>query len=474
MQLRSFKLWLRFLFLDRNAVASITGLILFQACYSIAPVFLARAIGSSIPQQIAWNVAIYFLLNFVPYGITAFSYVFQTKWVVSARQKIATLILMSVNQRYALLQSKQQEQDFVALTSNNSQSIVSEAIEYAYATVSCLASSILTLTVIAVAVQPVLIGAYVVSLIFCGILILKTRGYQKRMSKIREAALHSVISVLSRAWAPAVLRQSPFVHQLEELLATKWRRYKKQAIATSWTFQKMSASQALIIWAPMVLVILYLVLTDLPSQSIILLGFAPRIVELLLDISNLVMRFVMFGFQTGRLIWLDQQITQLEQYTLLAAISENKLFVSEQGQQPILLVNVGGMQYLQSRCQRPGRIVVTGDNGSGKTSLLLTLKYELGARAHYLSANQRQLVTSAEESVGEHLIRELQQIITLAKNTEGCVLLLDEWNANLDIENTQAVDEALADLSRICTVFEARHYTTASSARGSVADITFD
>ena len=449
-----------------------TGLILFQACYSIAPVFLARAIGSSIPQQIAWNIAIYFLLNFLPYGITAFSYVFQTKWVVSARQKIAALILRSVSQRYALLQSKQQEQGFVGLTSNNSQSIVSEAIEYIYATTSYLASSVLTLTVIAIAVQPALVGVYVVSLIFCGILILKTRGYQKRMSKIREAALHGVISVLSRAWAPAVLRQSPFVHQLEELLAMKWKRYKKQAIATSWTFQKMSASQALIIWAPMVLVILYLVLTDLPSQSIILLGFAPRIVELLLDISNLVMRFVMFGFQTGRLIWLDQQIAQLEHYTFPAPISENKLHVSEQEQQPILLANLGGMQYLHARCHRPGRIIVTGDNGSGKTSLLLTLKYKLGARAHYLSATQRQLVTRAEGSVGEHLIRELQQILTLARSTEGCVLLLDEWNANLGIENTQVIDEALADLSSVCTVFEARHHTAISSARTSLSDVT--
>jgi len=453
------KLWGKYLFLDQNAYASMLGVILFQGCYSVAPIFLALAINSNGNTSLGLDVGLFFLLNYLPYGITAFSYYYQTKWEVNAKIRIAKEILDAVSHKYGLLQSKKEEQGFVALASGNSQAIVSEVISYVYGIASSLTSSILTLGVLSIFAKPTLILAYVTSATLCALLILANRDYQRKMSRIREHSLNAAIGILGGAWATSILNQSPFSSRLNRVFNQKWDRYKKRALVTSKAFQTMSNLQAFIIWGPMIIAILHLVLTEPKNQAVMLLGFAPRIVELLLDISHLVMRLVTFSFETGRLQWLDGEIKSFQQNNSIARISDDRLYIQEHGSSPKTLSALGGTEYLIERVKSPGRILVTGGNGAGKTSLLLALKVKLDEKAHYLSATHRQLTCRKDESVGEHLLRELKQILIWAADAEQPILLLDEWNANLDERNQLLIDEIIQELEKKAAIIEVRHHS---------------
>src|SRR5262249_54118515 len=116
------------------------------------------------------------------------------------------------------------------------------------------------------------------------------------------------------------------------------------------------------------------------------------------------------------------------------------------------------------QAQPTGRINIRGGNGTGKSSLLASLKSVLRQRAFYWPPSDRlafgfaggavpvdvdgEAIVVAESidkklgfSTGERQLKSLEEIVN---DTDARVYLLDEWDANLDIAN-KAKAEALVD-----------------------------
>ncbi len=127
-----------------------------------------------------------------------------------------------------------------------------------------------------------------------------------------------------------------------------------------------------------------------------------------------------------------------------------------------------------------GRINIRGGNGTGKSSLLASLKTELKKRAYYLPTSDRLAfqfaggvvpveVEGDEEnetvvaesmdqklgfSSGERQLKSLEEIVA---STDAQVYLLDEWDANLDAANKAAADALLDALAARARVVEISH-----------------
>jgi hypothetical protein len=128
-----------------------------------------------------------------------------------------------------------------------------------------------------------------------------------------------------------------------------------------------------------------------------------------------------------------------------------------------------------------GRINVRGGNGTGKSSLLASLKTELRRRAFYLPASDRlafqftggvvpvdvegddedKVVVVAASidkklgfSTGERQLKSLEEIVSA---TDARVYLLDEWDANLDAANKARADALVDALARRARVVEISH-----------------
>lgn len=104
-----------------------------------------------------------------------------------------------------------------------------------------------------------------------------------------------------------------------------------------------------------------------------------------------------------------------------------------------------------------GRYTVSGPNGCGKSSLLLFLKENYGDNAYYLPAHSNLFFQSSIDktlSTGEKQICAINEL----KNSEHVnLLLLDEWDANLDSMNTSSLSITLDELSNTCCILEVRH-----------------
>jgi ABC-type transport system involved in cytochrome bd biosynthesis fused ATPase/permease subunit len=128
-----------------------------------------------------------------------------------------------------------------------------------------------------------------------------------------------------------------------------------------------------------------------------------------------------------------------------------------------------------------GRINIRGGNGSGKSSLLASLKTELRQRAYYWPASDRlafdfaggvvpvdiesddddgktvviePIETKLGFSTGERQLRSIEEIVA---DTDARIYLLDEWDANLDAANKIKADTLVDTLAARARVVEISH-----------------
>ena len=130
--------------------------------------------------------------------------------------------------------------------------------------------------------------------------------------------------------------------------------------------------------------------------------------------------------------------------------------------------------------QPTGRINVRGGNGTGKSSLLASLKTEMKKRAYYWPTTDRLAFQFAggvvpvdvegddedevivEETMdkklgfssGERQLKSLEEIVNA---THAQVYLLDEWDANLDAANKAKADALVDELAARARVVEISH-----------------
>lgn len=117
---------------------------------------------------------------------------------------------------------------------------------------------------------------------------------------------------------------------------------------------------------------------------------------------------------------------------------------------------ISSYQELLKHTTRAGRITLRGENGAGKSTLLMLIKNSLLDRAFFLpTQNQLSFVSETNKySTGESLRNRLLEIL---ERVEVDVLLLDEWDANLDKENQERLSLLIDQLAEKKCVIEVRH-----------------
>lgn len=103
-----------------------------------------------------------------------------------------------------------------------------------------------------------------------------------------------------------------------------------------------------------------------------------------------------------------------------------------------------------------GRLTLRGENGAGKSTLLMLIKNSLADKAFFLPT-QNQLIFTSETnkySTGESLKNRLVEIL---EKVDAEVLLLDEWDANLDKDNQEYLSALIDELAVKKCVIEVRH-----------------
>jgi len=159
-------------------------------------------------------------------------------------------------------------------------------------------------------------------------------------------------------------------------------------------------------------------------------------------------------------------------------IKFDRLVLREDGRGNICSSVEGAMRLVLAK--RRGRVLVRGDNGTGKSTLLAALKAEIKNRAYYWPTTDRlafrfatqanldepQVYDDDEDelrsrkskqagfSSGERQLRSLEEIV---QHTDAAIYLLDEWDANLDASNRAVADALVEQLAHRARVIEISH-----------------
>ena len=102
---------------------------------------------------------------------------------------------------------------------------------------------------------------------------------------------------------------------------------------------------------------------------------------------------------------------------------------------------------------------MVGNNGVGKSYMLLKLKEHYQEQAYYLPAKHNLYFNYKTDkahrgSTGQQLIKQIQEI---REDDRSTIVMLDEWDAHLDRENTQIIDQYLDHLAQTRLVVDVRH-----------------
>jgi ABC-type transport system involved in cytochrome bd biosynthesis fused ATPase/permease subunit len=118
--------------------------------------------------------------------------------------------------------------------------------------------------------------------------------------------------------------------------------------------------------------------------------------------------------------------------------------------------SIASYQELLDYTTRSGRVTLRGENGAGKSTLLMLIKNSLSDRAFFLPTQNQLSFTSETNkySTGESLRNRLLEIL---ERVDVDVLLLDEWDANLDMENQERLSLLIDELAEKKCVIEVRH-----------------
>jgi ABC-type transport system involved in cytochrome c biogenesis ATPase subunit len=115
-----------------------------------------------------------------------------------------------------------------------------------------------------------------------------------------------------------------------------------------------------------------------------------------------------------------------------------------------------GLEEIIKKSTIPGRHTIRGENGSGKTSLLLAIKEALQEKAFFLPVKHQLYFRN-----NVHYLSSGQGIKTILLEIRSFVnekvILLDEWDANLDNQNKEEISHLIDELARNHCVIEVRH-----------------
>lgn len=102
-----------------------------------------------------------------------------------------------------------------------------------------------------------------------------------------------------------------------------------------------------------------------------------------------------------------------------------------------------------------GRFRISGGNGTGKSTLLRSIKETLGVEAFYLPAEHTALDFPVAEGLSSG--QRARSILEALQESAPRVLLLDEWDANLDSNHRSSLDGLISQLAERHLVLEVRH-----------------
>lgn len=263
---------------------------------------------------------------------------------------------------------------------------------------------------------------------------------------------------LSSGWSSILIGNKYNWCKWQKNFYTKLIAAQKYSVKSAKLTGEISVISMLLSVLPIVVVIIFILSTNRNNMVILttLIVTLPRQVNILQNMSILIEYGMLL---TGIMASLNNIVEnmglpeKLNQYQ--GNINWDKLYIFYQGTKKSA-DSVDSIQKLTNNFGN-GRYTIRGENGSGKSTLLMKLKEMYGDCAFYLPSSSELYFERSKGSTGERMLSNLQEFLMSKDAKYIKVILLDEWDANLDTHNIKYISKKLDKIAQEKCIIEVRH-----------------
>lgn len=354
-----------------------------------------------------------------------------------------------------------QSQAKLSILSGESQSTLNAYIDYLYNLFSTSLNVILNLTMISILIDPWLCVAYVAGVSGAFLILHLQKKAKKRLALKAQQSRIRWTGLLLKAWDNILLNNAYNLGLWKAKASERGRRLVGKAVELEKFEQYISLLMAFALNGPAILLIGYLAANHIHDVAYLamLTVILPRLFQIMNFSYELLYMVSNFPMQQAHLRTVLSIVDPVQPHEDEAELKKRINWGEIEALQKEvhkLPNSIEPKMLLQSLPAR-GRITLHGENGSGKTSLLLSLKMKHGDQAVYLPSKHDLFFKTGKQraSTGQLSRRILKE---LKENSIVPVVLLDEWDANLDMRNRSEISTLIDEWALHICVVETLHH----------------
>lgn len=357
------------------------------------------------------------------------------------------------------------EEKLTILTAEGPAALIA-LIDYVFDLYGYVLSVFFNILALSIVVEPLFSIAYAVSVVTVFVVMKIKKRVQRRLTKKALTARIDLYQSLLASWDNVLLGNRYNFKLWEDKTSQRLNRCLQKNVALERFDQVLAIVISLLTSIPSLVVVIYYVYANRFS--------VPNLTAFLVTLPVLFL-ILSYTYQTLSLIfrWAMHCSKLVAIYKAIEPIPDSHVAMEKKVKWPKIQISLSavapqdhisapGPTYINSyndliiQTTKSGRITLRGENGAGKSTLLMLIKNELNDKAFFLpTQNQLSFISETNKySTGESLRNRLLEIL---ERVDVDVLLLDEWDANLDSENQEKLSLLIDELAEKKCVVEVRH-----------------
>lgn len=412
-------------------------------------------------------IILYLVSLALPYIPGCIALIVKTHWKQEAQRHFINAFVASNRNNIGEWNNKALKEEKLSMLTAEGPMALQALIDYVWEFSGYVLSVFFNILALSIVVEPLFAVAYIVS-VLCVIAIMKwRRRTQRQLTKKALTARVDLAQQLLAAWDNVLLGNDYNFKLWDEKTTQRLKRCLQRNIDLERFDQILAIFVALMTSIPSLVVVVY---------SAIQHAYDPVKLSAFIVILPLLFQILSYTYQTLSLAfrWGMHRSKLMAIYKSIQASKDSHTILEKKVKWSKIVANLNATKAddkhismasprpifshndLLSLSQSKGRLTLRGENGCGKSTALILIKNALAGKA-FLLPTHNQLSFASETnkySTGESLRKRLLEIIDKV-NVD--VLLLDEWDANLDKENQEILSELIDHLAEKKCVIEVRH-----------------
>ncbi len=402
----------------------------------------------------------------LPYIPLCVAYILKITWKQEAQRSFINAFVGFNRNNISEWSNKGIKEQKLSILTSEGPTTIHTFIDYIWDLFTYVLSVFFNILALTIVVEPLFAVAYGISVSCVAIVMKLKRRTQRQLTQKALTARIDLCQSLLAAWDNVLLGNEYNFRLWDEKTTQRLKRCLQRNVDLERFDQILAIVVALMTSIPTLVVVVYAVLAHASDPArlasfVVILPLLFMILSYTYQTLSLAFRWTM---HRSKLIAIYNSIqSSKDSYVALEKkIKWPKIVVTpSKTAAPIDRISAAFTPVqshidLLQHTSRSGRLTMRGENGCGKSTALLLVKNALSGRAFFLPTHNHLSFTSETNkySTGESLRKRLIEILD---KVDVDVLLLDEWDANLDKENQEVLSCLIDEISEKKCVIEVRH-----------------